>query len=93
MIILIEKYKNRFNMPMRLNTPHKEIIGFPKYIITNKIQLSSLPFSETFKFNLEPDRISILDGYVSIDSDFLLPIVSLDIDDKKYKIIYLYRKG
>lgn len=74
-------YKNRFGLNIRCNLPNRQI-GFPKYIITNNIQIISNPFSPTFQYTLETDRICVLDGYVGVDDQFLTPVRELTYSNK-----------
>ena len=66
-------YKNRFGLSVRSNIPNRQI-GFPKYLVTNNIRINSNAFSPTFQYTLETDRVCVLDGYVSVDEEFLTPI-------------------
>ena len=75
-------YKDRFGNVVKINTPNRNI-GFPQLLITNNIKIASNPFSENFQFNLETDRVSILDGYIGIDIDFVTPIKILTYKNKK----------
>lgn len=74
-------YKNRFGLNVRCNLPNREV-GFPKYIVTNNIQIASNAFSPTFQHTLEVDRVCVLDGYVSIDNDLLTPVSELTYQNK-----------
>ena len=73
-------YKDRFGNITKIKSPNRNI-GFPKYIITNAIKIVGNPFSETFQFNIESDKISVMDGYVPIDLQFNTPIHTLTYDD------------
>lgn len=73
-------YISRFGLKVRVNLPNREI-GFPKYVITNKIKIAG-QMGETFNYKLEAGNICVLDGYVSFDSQFLTSIQDLDYKSK-----------
>ena len=78
-------YQNRFNMPVRINLPNKTV-GFPKFVITDKIKIQQ-QFGDTFSFKLESNNISVLDGYIGIDQDYLLPMGKSIIEKENVKNI------
>ena len=79
---LTRSYKNRFGQTIKVNIPNRDI-GFPQYLVTNKISINSNPMNPIFTFNLIAERVSVIDGYIGIDTEFLTPIQSLTYEDKK----------
>ena len=69
---VMRNYQNRFNMPIKINLPNRNL-GFPKFVITDKIKIQQ-QFGDTFSFKLESNLISVLDGYIGIDEEYLTPI-------------------
>ena len=79
---ITRSYKDRFNQTIKVSIPNRNI-GFPQYLVTNKISINSNPLNPTFTFNLASERVSVIDGYISIDTEFLTAVQSLTYEDKK----------
>lgn len=65
-------YKNRFGLPIRAKFDRD--LGHPKYLLTDKIKIDDMPGGETYNVSLVAERVSILDGYIYLDENYLEPI-------------------
>lgn len=77
----IRTFVTRFKIKVKVKLPNNTI-GFPKYVLTNKLKIQSNFMSPTYSFELESNDICILDGYVDMDEDFLTPIKKLPYKSK-----------
>lgn len=66
-----DRFNNNINNPRGIPVP-KEARKYCNNIITNKIKIDNVDM-DTYKKQLVIDRWSILDGYIGIDHEFLLP--------------------
>lgn len=64
-------YKNRFGFAIKARFNRDQ--GHPKYIITDKIKIDDNSTNPKYILNITTERVSVLDGYISIDDDYLLP--------------------
>ena len=79
---ITKNYNDRFGNNIKVNLPNHNL-GFPKVVLTNKIKINSNPLSPNFQFNLETDKVSVLDGYIGIDTEFSTPIMFIETAQKK----------
>ena len=64
-------YKNRFGIAIKARFNRDQ--GHPKYIVTDKIKIEDNNQNPKYNLTINTDRVSVLDGYICIDDDYLLP--------------------
>jgi HrpA-like RNA helicase len=67
------QYKTRFNMSVKVTGMPRNMQRMPTYILTNKIDMADDYGSDTYRYKLSNSNISVMDGYVAIDDNYLLP--------------------
>lgn len=64
-----KSYKNRFGFNVKAIFNRDN--GYPDYILTDRIMIKDNSSSVNYSLDINTERISVLDGYISIDSDYL----------------------
>jgi HrpA-like RNA helicase len=64
-------YKNRFGFAIKARFNRDQ--GHPKYIITDKIKIDDNSTNPKYNLMITTERVSVLDGYICIDDDYLSP--------------------